>query len=343
MWYDVNLILSHLSTCPKLRELELILNLGSYQDPFPGDFGKISHLRKLTISLASVAPDSDDTHHRLQSVIRLLTKADVPRDLVELRWNFWNFLSLPSSIIDLLRSTKKLKELRLVSHLPTMDEGYERVSLGSLRALFLLNMEDLEWLETPNLLELECWDMILFNYPHQSTFFGVVESITVPYNAMYRWNQSLLNDNNNLEPFPRLSTLRLTYGRPETILYSPLQFSRLTSISFVDLAYVGQFGRAALDHFMLDMLLWPHLCPHLHTIRAGKYPNWALAAAMFHRRNSLKNRTPVDSIWLHAHPQINILGLISRAIGVADEDPRDIIAAAVEIDQMVRQRSESYL
>jgi len=221
-----------------------------------------------------------------------------------------------------------------------MNGRYERVSLGSLRILFFLDMEDLEWLETPNLLHFECWDMTIFSYPRQSTFFGALESITIPYNSMYPWDQSLLNENNNPDPFPRLLALRLTYGKPETVLYSPLQLSSLTSISFVDIAYVGQCDRAALDHFMLDTLPWPHLCPRLHTIRAGEYPNWALAAAMFHRRNSFKHVTPIDSLWLHAHPQKNILGLISRAIGVADEDSRDIISAAVEIDQMVRQRSE---
>jgi hypothetical protein len=176
----------------------------------------------------------------------------------------------------------------------------------------------------------------------------------------YHWNDYLVANNADCEPFPLLVVVELTFnnlypfpplltrydlttGNRHKILLAPLNFSNLRSISFVGTMYVGQFVTDALDHFMLDIFLSPDHCPRLHTNHSGRYSNWALAAAMFHRRNSFKGVTPVLSFQLPRYPQISILEMITRALGAVDEPLHGILSVAVGVDQTIKQRWKTYI
>lgn len=238
------------------------------------------------------------------------------------------------------------------------SKSTEKVLLSSLHTLAVDHEADLGYLEVPNLVCLRCQRTVKDWYI-PDVLPGRLSSFKGGSFFFYQWNEYLVANDADCEPFPRLVALELTFNslypfpqlsrrHPTTenhykTLLAPLSFSNLRTVSFVGMAYTGQFGTAALDYFMLDILLCPDHCPQLHTIQSARYPNWALAAAMFYRRNSFKEVTPVLSFQLPRYPQMGILEMITRALGAVDEPLHDILSAAVGMDQILKQRWEMYI
>jgi hypothetical protein len=96
-------------------------------------------------------------------------------------------------------------------------------------------------------------------------------------------------------------------------------------------------GDSVLNHFMLEMLISPDMCPQLQTIRSTLFPNWALAVALFHRRNTIDDVSPIISLWLHGQLHVRILELVLRALRSGGGDAGGIVAA-IAVDKILQRR-----
>jgi hypothetical protein len=290
----------------------------------------------------------------LALIISLFAENDSLQFLEELR------LLLPDKdrkreILNLLRGTRNLKELYWIGTKPPgTDQNLERVLLVNLHTLVVQYGSDLKYLDAPNLVCLEC----RVDLPRPkgiegglsghlpSSWTETLEFISIPTFFLHRWNDLLMTENADDNPFPRVVLAEFTSGPFDYQPMVPLIFPNLQSVSFdgranhTAIGFMREItGDSILNYFLLEMLLSPDVCPRLHTIRSTLYPNWAVAIALFHRRNAVKNVTPVTSLWLHGHPQMRILELIINALSSSGEDT-EVIAAAIAMDEILHARWE---
>jgi hypothetical protein len=287
----------------------------------------------------------------LALIMQLFAEKDALQYLEELR------LSLPDKetkqeILNLLRGARNLSELYWTGAKPATNQSLEKVLLTKLHTLVIQYGSDLQHLDAPNLICLECHvDLPRFKGSEggasshlPSTWAGALESISTPTFFLHRWNDLLVSENANDGPFSRVVVARFTVGPFDYRPMFPLIFLNLRTVIFdgranhTAVGFMREItGDSVLNHFMLEMLISPNICPQLQTIKSTLYPNWALAVALFHRRNTLENVSPITSLWLHGQPHTRILELVTRALRPGGGDAGDIVAA-IAVDEILRRR-----
>ena len=266
---------------------------------------------------------------------------DVLHDLEELRLGLEDELVSISSVVMLLQTINKLKVL----HITRFENGQtkplsgEKVVLNHLHTLVISDHSDLLYLDCPSLMCLECTDIALESHHLPTCWAASLESITASGSALCEWNDTLSAGDTD-RVLARLLMLRLTPAELTRRPVAPLDFVNLRTIHFDEgISFTSPLiGECRLNHFLLEILFPPCNCPNLHTIRSDTYPNWALATATFHRRNSSKSVTPIISFWLHGQPHMAILGIITTALKAGEEDPANSIAIAAGIDRILHRR-----
>jgi len=255
--------------------------------------------------------------------------------------------SIQSGLLRLLFTAKKLKELHLVGG-PLLEEApnYKTVSLFQLHTLSVQFERDLHYIKAPNIVSLKCsehWDQWPGIAMVPSFRTDNLLSLSIGSDLLYRWARSLLSKTAADEPFSRLLILRLASKPHDYLLSCQLKFSNLVSISFEEPEFrVDGVNKPIgvthhMNHFMLEMLLSRDTCPRLNTIKSTRYPNWALAIALLHQRNSLKGGTPIASFYLPGYPQMGILKMLVNAFSGIDGG-REVLFAAARRDQIIHRR-----
>ncbi|KIM26504.1 hypothetical protein M408DRAFT_25224 [Serendipita vermifera MAFF 305830] len=347
-WYDIAQVIPHLSACTALRELSLSLNFRDYFSGawrvYPLTIGDIGHVRKLF--LGSAPFDWMQLHLRSHLPLIIELFAGGALGLLEELYIAYDGEVKDSRILDLLRTAPNLKALRLDGFLLEQStHGRKKITLNLLDTLEVYHRDDIEWFDAPNLSELKCERGRKGHYCPPRSLSDNLESVKVPPLFFIEWNNSLAINSLETGKFPRLQSAQFS---AENWIHKPLghlDLANLQVVTFVrhtNYAEVPKFYGAepnpVINHFMLELLLFPQNCPRLHTIRSIRYPSWALATAMFLRRNSLKAVTPILSFWLPRFPQFSILSCLVRAIGCSGEDPDALIATAVQIDETLHRR-----
>ena len=349
-WYEVAQLAPYLSACTELRNLELILDHSRISPLSRGapslTINDIGHIRKLSLYSTLRRVKSAFSTGILPSVTEMFIRGDPLRNLEELRVELRDPSHIDVNLQGLLRTTKKLRRLHLIdSPLAGSNDDPSKVLLKYLHTLVVDNDNPFPFLDVPNLVCLVLTGTILDTRLPESLAESL-EYVKIPAFIFYQWKDALSRANPSRQPFPRLMVLHLLsqeFDRDPSL--SP-DFSSLHSITLEDNFHRYSFGRritgdSLINHFMLEMVLSPKICPRLHTIRATKYPNWALAATMFHRRNTLQTVTPIRSFWLHGYPQMAILHLISKALDESLRDDWTVIRTATSVDRTIRTRYET--
>ncbi|KIM23593.1 hypothetical protein M408DRAFT_25222 [Serendipita vermifera MAFF 305830] len=352
-WGDMKQLVPSFPTLTALRELELTLDYSSplmrLWDLSPLTIADIGRLRKLSIASTEMGPIGLNRHN-VALVIELFSEAGVLWDLRELRLTFPRMRSLRiPAILQLLQTTKRLRELHLLACEPFAAwQNSVRVLLGNLEKLVILKEDYLAHLEVPRLVCLTCMQDVADRRTLTRPLANQIEAITISFIIFFEWAQLVVAKDVASQPFPRL--LELHAISQNWVCRHPVGILNLSALRVV--SFVRDAGNLStsdngeeegcLNQFMLELLFSPESCPRLHTIRSITYPSWALATAMFQRRNSLNAVTPIVSFWLPWYPQISILEIVSQAMGqtIGDNSPQLLIA--VQIDRIIRQREADY-
>lgn len=350
-WCDVSLLFPFFSTLIALRELELNLDYSVVPlTPWNATSlpaSDICHIRQLFLSAVTMG-GLNFNRSNVARIIQLFARPDALEKLEELRLvfprgKFWHV----ASMFDLLASAKGLKVLHILGYEP-FDPGLRTttIRLEHLKTLVISKERYLTYLEVPRLVCFECMESMAEKRSISRSLANGIETVMISFTIFFEWGQLIVTKNATAQPFPRLLVLRVI---PQTwVCQIPtgfLNFPVLRIISFVrpdPLSPINHEESGCLNQFLLEILFSPESCPQLHTIRATNYPNWALAISMFYRRNSLKNVTPIASLWLPWYPQITILPIICRAICAALSDSIKDFLIAVEIDDVIRRRLDNY-
>ncbi|KIM23594.1 hypothetical protein M408DRAFT_253708 [Serendipita vermifera MAFF 305830] len=351
-WYDIAQIIPHLSTCISLRELSLRLHLKSH---FSGTWHvspltvrDIGHVRKLFLGSGPYGWMIFHGESYLPLIIKLFVGGALEH-LEELGMAYEGEVK-DSCVLDLLRATPNLKALNLGGFpLEKQANGHKKITLSRLHTLTVYNRNDLEWFDVPGLSILKCERRQKEHYSPPPSLSYTLESVKIPPSFLVEWNSSLVTNNSKTGNFPRLQSAQ--FDAENWIYYKPMGHLNLSSLQVVTFVRQHETDSTAtiprmyaveanpvINQFMLELLLFPQGCPRLHTIRSIKYPNWALATAMFLRRNSLKAVAPILSLWLPYFPQVSILACLTCAIKSSCADPDTLIATAVRIDETLHWR-----
>jgi hypothetical protein len=188
---------------------------------------------------------------------------------------------------------------------------------------------------------LSCRDAREIYYPPHY-LASSLQSFKSPPSFFYGWKEHLVTKELTIQSFSRLRVARLT---PQNWIYREpmgfVDFSNLRVISFErnNESHTPRMhdveANPVLNQFMLEILFFPRSCPRLDTIKSIKYPNWALATAMFHRRNALKTVTPILSFLLPYYPHHAILASLIQSMGTGEGHS---VSDAVWMDETIRWR-----
>jgi hypothetical protein len=93
-----------------------------------------------------------------------------------------------------------------------------------------------------------------------------------------------------------------------------------------------------LNNFLVALLRYPDACPHLRTIKANKYPVWALITQVLVQRNQNTNLVQLEESWLPSLPMEPLLSLVAELLsGISEE------TASIKVDDTLMRRNRHKL